>query len=81
MWGIFRRWGKVTDVFISSRRNKNRWSYRFVRFWGVRDEGALKERLNNIYIKGTKMFVNRPKYGKQRAQLKHFQRGKRPIMN
>ncbi|RZC16370.1 Histone acetyltransferase of the MYST family 2 [Glycine soja] len=63
LWKIFQAWGKVWEVFVPKKRNKQGHRYGFVRFKGVEDEDRLERRLDNhIYIHGMKMFVNKPKF-------------------
>ena len=63
LWKIFQAWGKVWEVFVSKKRNKQGHRYGFVRFKGVEDEDGMERRLDNrIYIHGMKMFVNKPKF-------------------
>ncbi|RZC11564.1 hypothetical protein D0Y65_011667 [Glycine soja] len=63
LWKIFQEWGKVWEVFIPQKRNKQGHRYGFVHFKGVEDGDRLERILgNNIYIQGIKMFVNKPKY-------------------
>jgi len=37
LWKIFRRWGRVSDVFISRRLNIKKQRFGFVRFLGVQN--------------------------------------------
>ena len=63
LWKIFQEWGKVWEVFIPQKRNKQGHRYGFVHFKGVENEDRLERKLdNNIYINDMKMFVNKPKF-------------------
>ena len=63
LWRIFQEWGKVWEVFIPTKRNKQGHRYGFVHFKGVENEDRLERKLdNNIYINDMKMFVNKPKF-------------------
>ena len=58
LWKIFQEWGKVWEVFIPTKRNKQGHRYGFVRFKAVEDDERLERRLdNNLYIKGMKLFA------------------------
>ncbi|XP_068490606.1 uncharacterized protein [Phaseolus vulgaris] len=62
MWKIFRRWGKVQEVFIPRRTNKYGHRFGFVRFIGISDSDKLEYQLDNIWIGNMKLHVNKPKY-------------------
>ncbi|ESW34547.1 hypothetical protein PHAVU_001G161800 [Phaseolus vulgaris] len=61
LWKIFRRWGRVSDVFISHRLNIKKQRFGFVRFQGVQNIRELEYHLNTIWIGSWKLSVNRPK--------------------
>lgn len=42
MLKIFRRWGKMCDLFIAKQRDKKGFGFEFVRFEGVQNEKELK---------------------------------------
>jgi len=48
LWKIFRRWGRVSDLFISNRLNIKKQRFRFVRFQGVQNIRELEFHLNSI---------------------------------
>ena len=62
LWKIFRRWGRVSDVFISRRLNIKKQRFGFVRFLGVQNVRELEYHLNTIWIGSWKLNANRPKY-------------------
>jgi len=62
MWKIFLRWGRIKDIFISSRLNIKGQRFGFVRFFEVVDVDVLERRLNLIWIGTWKLRVNKPKY-------------------
>ncbi|XP_057432943.1 uncharacterized protein LOC130725766 [Lotus japonicus] len=64
MWGIFQRYDKVWDLFISDRRDKNGRRFGFVRFRDVQNPLDLERRLDQIVIGASKIHVNLPKYTK-----------------
>lgn len=68
LWQIFQKWGKVWEVFIPKTKNKGGHRYGFVRFKEVQDERSLETQLDtSIYIRGMKLFVNRPRYERGRV--------------
>jgi len=69
MWKIFRRWGKVNDVFISKRVNRRGHKFGFVRFTGVGNEQWLAKQLDNIWIGDQKLHSNLPKYRKMEGNI------------
>ncbi|KAG5068618.1 hypothetical protein JHK85_000995 [Glycine max] len=66
LWQQFKRWGDVREIFIPNRRNYNGRRYGFVRFKGVQDIQQLTRQLDSIVIGGMKLFVNIPKYDRER---------------
>ena len=66
LWQHFKRWGDLREIFIPYRRNYNGRRYGFVRFKGVRDIQQLARQLDSIVIGGMKLFVNIPKYDRER---------------
>ena len=64
LWKIFRRWGRVNDLFISNRLNIKKQRFGFVRFQGVQNIKELEYHLNTIWIGSWKLNVNRPKYNR-----------------
>ena len=64
LWKIFQRWGRVSDVFISSRLNIKKQRFGFVIFKGVQNVKTLENQLNTIWIGSWKLKANKPKYNK-----------------
>lgn len=81
LWGIFRRWGKVIDAFISSRRNKSGRRFGFVRFSEVEDESVLEYELNTstLGIQWCSWTNQETGNNKTRQHVKHIH--KEPISN
>ena len=76
LWKIFQEWGKVWEVFIPLKRNKQGHRYGFVRFKGVENEDRLERSLdNNIYINDMKLFVNKPKFQRGGYKVDNKQKG------
>lgn len=66
---IFKEYGIVIKVFIPARRDKRGKWYGFVRYIKVNDERLMVAKLDNIQIKGRKIFANVPRFkrgGRQR---------------
>ena len=82
LWGYFKKWGDVCEVYIAKRLSKEGRRYGFVRFKGVLDVKGLETRLDNIFINDCKLFVNLPRFerGLQKvdSQKKSFT-GRKPI--
>jgi len=64
MWNIFQRWGRLAEVFISSKLNWRGNRFEFVRFYDVRNAAKLENELDVMRIGAMKLFVNLPKYRK-----------------
>lgn len=58
LWRVFMGWGKVVDVFIPKKKNKEGKSFGFVRFKGVAYPLELEKRLDQLWIGSYKMKVN-----------------------
>lgn len=63
-WEVFNRWGRVQEVFIPDKRNRQGKKFGFVRFYGIRDPSAFGRKLDQIVIGCTKLFVNKPRFVK-----------------
>ena len=86
MWHHFKKWGDIREIFISKQRNKNGRRYYFVRFKGIEDERKLESQLDNVVIGGLKLYVNLPRYGRQKGEkktieVKQYQQHKPPTRN
>lgn len=58
----------MREIFISKQRNKNGRKYGFARFKGVKDVYSLERQLDNIILGGLKLYVNIPKYGREKVR-------------
>ena len=67
LWTHFRQWGEVKEIFIPNRRNKEGRRYGFVRLKGIADTRSVERDLDNSFIRGLKLHVNIPKYGRGEA--------------
>lgn len=65
---MFGQWGKVTDVFMPKKKNKNGDRFGFVRFEGVKVARVLEE-LDQLWISSFKLRVN----------ISRFNRGKEVV--
>ncbi|ESW33659.1 hypothetical protein PHAVU_001G088300, partial [Phaseolus vulgaris] len=72
LWRIFRRWGRVSDIFISRRLNIKKKRFGFVRFQGVQNFRELENHLNTIWIGSWKLKANRPKYNRSTETRKEW---------
>lgn len=64
MRSVFNRYGKVGDVYISARKNKQGNDFGFVRFLYVPNIKYLEGQLATILIGNQKLWVNIPKYNR-----------------
>ena len=72
LWSHFNQWGEVKEVFIPNRRNKEGKRYGFVRLRGVTDVRNVEKALDNSFIRGVKLHVNTPKYGRGEMMKVHI---------
>ncbi|XP_057425893.1 uncharacterized protein LOC130719283 [Lotus japonicus] len=75
MWGIFQRYGRVWEVVIPPRRNKQGYRFDFVRFMNVQEPLRLERELDMILIGSTKLHANLPKYSNDRARQRRQDAG------
>lgn len=68
LWHHFKKFGDIREIFVSKNRNRNGTRYGFARFKGVEDVYNLERKLDNIVYGGLKMYVNTPKFGRNRIQ-------------
>lgn len=73
LWNHFSRWGEVKEIFIPNRKNKEGSRYGFVRLKGVADKRRVERDMDNSFIRGVKLHVNIPKYGRGKAMKNHIQ--------
>lgn len=64
LWKTFKQWGEVREVYIAKCCNREGRRYGFVRFKGVTDAKRLEVKLDSIFIKGHKLFVNLPRFAR-----------------
>ncbi|KAK9064848.1 hypothetical protein SSX86_016230 [Deinandra increscens subsp. villosa] len=58
LWKYCDQWGRVSDVYISSRRTKSGRKFGFVRFVGVKDMKNLINNLRTIWIGSCHVFAD-----------------------
>ncbi|KAK7328517.1 hypothetical protein VNO77_22626 [Canavalia gladiata] len=68
MWGVFKCWGRVWDVFMPTKRNSKCQRFGFVRYMDVGNGRALKNELNNVWIGSYKVRVNVSKFDDKERQ-------------
>ena len=64
LWRHFSQWGELKEIFIPNRRNREGKRCGFARFRGVGDRRGIEKELDNSFIRGLKLHVNIPKYGR-----------------
>lgn len=69
MWGFFNRWGKVVDVYIPRKRNKEGRRFGFLRMEGVLDTTELARKIDQMYIGDMKLYVNVPRFEKDHSKV------------
>ncbi|KAI5397709.1 hypothetical protein KIW84_063506 [Lathyrus oleraceus] len=64
MYEVFKNFGDIDVAVIPYKRDISGRRYGFVRFFDVEDERWLATKLNNIFLKSQKIFVNVPRFNK-----------------
>lgn len=67
LWGLFMKWGKVVDVFVPGKRNKEGKAFGFVRFKDVWYPNELERRLDQIWIGTYKIKANYTRFTRQKV--------------
>lgn len=62
LWRLFTKWGKVADLFIPKKRNKEGKAFGFIRYQGVQYPQELERRLDQIWIGTFKLRANYIRY-------------------
>lgn len=73
LFEIFNGYGLVMEVAIPPRRDKKGRRFRFLRFKKVENERVLATKLDNIFIRGRKLYSNVPRFnrGGREREYKH----------
>ncbi|XP_058776839.1 uncharacterized protein LOC131651188 [Vicia villosa] len=66
LFAVFKDFGEIDEVIIPKRRNKKGKKFGFVRFFDVREADVLATKLDNIFIGGSKLFVNLPRFDRRK---------------
>lgn len=66
LWGLFMKWGKVVDVFVPSKKNKEGKAFGFVRFKEVLFPNELERRLDQIWVGTYKLRVNYTRFSRNK---------------
>lgn len=62
LWKIFKRWGKVCNLYIDRKRDKNGYRYGFARFVGIQNDLDFARKLDAINVGSMKLHVNIPRF-------------------
>ncbi|KAK0603137.1 hypothetical protein LWI29_001756 [Acer saccharum] len=52
LWGIFKPFGKVRDVFLSSKSNSRKSVFTFIRFATLEEASAVASKVNGMHVYG-----------------------------
>lgn len=66
LWGMFLKWGKVVDVYVPRKKNKDGKAFGFVRFKEVLYPYELERRLDQIWIGSYKLRANCSRFHRQK---------------
>ena len=66
MWKVFQRWGRVWDVYMPGKVNRQGERFGFVRFMEVREPKKLELELQTLTIGSVRIQVNLPKHARVR---------------
>ncbi|GKU93443.1 hypothetical protein SLEP1_g7038 [Rubroshorea leprosula] len=81
MWKTFLKFGRVYDIYSPNRKSKNGGRFGFVRFLGVSDRNELERQLDQIWIGGQKLWVNRPRFDEGKKEVRGRKINEVAIMN
>jgi RNA recognition motif-containing protein len=76
LWPRFAKFGRVGEVFIPAKVDKQGKRFGFVKFREVQDDKDLLRRISNIWIDSFKLRVNLSKFSR-RTDANHKEEGKR----
>ncbi|GKU93948.1 hypothetical protein SLEP1_g7497 [Rubroshorea leprosula] len=62
MWRTFLKFGRVYDIYCPKRKSRNGTKFGFVRFLDVKNSKELEKNLDQIWIRGRKLWVNLPRF-------------------
>ncbi|GLU08672.1 hypothetical protein SLE2022_255710 [Rubroshorea leprosula] len=62
MWRTFLKYGRVYAIYSPNRKSRNGNKFGFVKFLDVKDTRELERNLDQIWIRGRKLWVNLPRY-------------------
>ncbi|GKV51190.1 hypothetical protein SLEP1_g57860 [Rubroshorea leprosula] len=74
MWTEFAKFGRVYAIYSPPRRNRNGRRFGFVRYLNVKDEKELERKLDQIRIRGHKIWVNIAMYPKEEVKERETRR-------
>ncbi|KAJ9557474.1 hypothetical protein OSB04_012088 [Centaurea solstitialis] len=69
IWKVFIRIGKIVDLYVAKKRNKQGCRFGFARFLGISDLKGFEGKLNNTWVGGQRLLAN----------VARFKRDDRPI--
>ncbi|CAL0309631.1 unnamed protein product [Lupinus luteus] len=64
LWNLFQKKGRVRDVFIPTKRNRNNQHFAFIRFDKVMDERKFAAELDKVWIGSSKILANILKFSR-----------------
>ncbi|GKV45281.1 hypothetical protein SLEP1_g52387 [Rubroshorea leprosula] len=74
MWAEFAKFGRVFAIYSPSRRRRNGRRFDFIRYLNVKDEKELERKLDQIRIRGHKIWVNIAKYPTEEVKERETRR-------
>ncbi|GKV00720.1 hypothetical protein SLEP1_g13361 [Rubroshorea leprosula] len=74
MWAEFAKFGRVFAIYSPPRRSRNGRRFGFVRYLNVKDEKELERKLDQIRIRGHKIWVNIAKYPSKEVKERETRR-------
>ncbi|KAJ9548111.1 hypothetical protein OSB04_020654 [Centaurea solstitialis] len=64
LWGIFKKIGKVVDVYVARKSNKSGARFGFARFLGITDKVGFERKLNNTWVGNCRLLANVARFGR-----------------
>lgn len=78
--GLFMKWGKVVDVFVPRKRNKEGKAFGFVRFKDVLYPSELERRLDQIWVGTYKLRTNFARFSRHKDDTADGKQRNAPVV-
>ncbi|KAJ9535893.1 hypothetical protein OSB04_un000949 [Centaurea solstitialis] len=73
LWRIFKRIGKVVDIYLAKKKNKLGERFGFARFLGITDPDGFERKLRNTWVGERKLHANLARFERKKQGTKTAQ--------